>query len=119
MQHGLSVEAEATHIPTGIEVSVEGLGAGDPIHAKDIDLPEGTTLVTDADAVVVNISAAPTAEQLEAELAEAEAEVGIVHEPTDEEQAEAAEAEGAEGESAEGGQDGAQGESAESGQDQS
>ena len=83
----LSVEAEATHIPTGIDVSVDGLGGGDQVHAKDVTLPSGVTLVTDPDALVVAISAAPTAEQLEAELAEAEAEVGIVHEVSDEEQA--------------------------------
>ena len=90
----LSVEAEATNIPTGFEVSVDGLNVGDQIHAKDVQLPSGVTLVTDPEALLVNVTAAPTAEQLEAELAEAEAEVGIVHEPTDEEQAEAA-AEGA------------------------
>jgi large subunit ribosomal protein L25 len=88
----LSVEAEATHIPTGFEVSVDGLGVGDQIHAKDVQLPSGVTLVTDPEALLVNVTAAPTAEQLEAELAEAEAEVGIVHEPTDEEQAAEAEA---------------------------
>ena len=76
----LSVEAEATHIPTGVDVSIEGLGVGDQIHAGDVTLPEGTTLATAADALVVAVSAAPTAEQLEAELAEAEAEVGITAE---------------------------------------
>jgi large subunit ribosomal protein L25 len=89
----LSVETEATHIPTGVEVSVEGLPIGSQIHAKDVVLPEGTTLVTDAESLVVNITAATTAEEIEAELAEAEAEVGIVHEPSDEAQAEAAEGE--------------------------
>ena len=77
-------------------------------------LPDGVTLVTDEDALVVNVTAAPTAEQLEAELAEAEAEVGIVHEATDEEQAAEAEA-AAEGEgaTAESGGEAAEGESAE------
>ena len=99
----LSVEAEATNIPTGVDVSVDGLGVGDQIHAKDVTLPDGVTLVTDEDALIVNITAAPTAEQLEAELAEAEAEVGIVHEATDE--AQAAEAEAAtEGEGESGGE---------------
>ena len=98
----LSVEAEATHIPTGFEVSVDGLNVGDQIHAKDVQLPSGVTLVTDPDALLVNVTAAPTAEQLEAELAEAEAEVGIVHEPTDEEQAEAAAEGEGDGEAAEG-----------------
>jgi large subunit ribosomal protein L25 len=97
----LSVEAEATHIPTGLEVSIEGLPVGSQIHAKDVQLPQGSTLITDPEALVVNISAAPTAEEIEAELAEAEADVGIVQEPSDAEQAEAAAAEGGEGEAAE------------------
>jgi len=104
-QPTLSVEAEATHLPTGLDVSVEGLAPGSQIHASDVQLPEGATLVTDPGALVVNVTAAQTEEQLEAELAEAEAEVGIVHEPTDEEQA--AEAAAApEGEGAEGGEGG-------------
>ena len=113
----LSVEAEATNIPTGVDVSVEGLGVGDQIHAKDVELPSGVTLVTDEDALVINITAAPTAEQLEAELAEAEAEVGIVHEATDEEQAAeaAGDGEGAEGEPADGAEGGpAEGDKADS-----
>lgn len=91
-QTTLAVETEATHIPTGVEVSVEGLKVGDQIHARDVTLPSGTTLATDAGILVVNVTAATTAEELEAELAEAEAEAGIVHEPTDDEQAAAAEA---------------------------
>jgi large subunit ribosomal protein L25 len=97
----LTVEAEATNIPTGVDVTIEGLQVGSQIHAKDITLPDGVVLVTDGEALVVNVTAATTAEELEAELAEAEAEVGIVHEPTDEEQAAQAEAE-AESGSAEG-----------------
>ena len=103
----LAVEAEATHIPGGVEVSIDGLPVGSQIHAKDVSLPSGATLVTDPEAMVVNITAAPTAEQLEAELAEAEAEAGIVHEPTQEEKTETAEGEAAGGEGAtegEGGQ---------------
>jgi large subunit ribosomal protein L25 len=74
------VEAEATHIPEAITVSVEGLQIGTQIHAKDLKLPAGTTLATDPDSMVVNITAAATAEQVEAELAAAEAEAGIEHE---------------------------------------
>ncbi|MGW7416787.1 50S ribosomal protein L25/general stress protein Ctc [Streptomyces sp. NPDC054863] len=51
----LSVEAEATHIPESVTVSVQGLDAGDAILAKDVPLPEGTTLVTDPEAVVIQI----------------------------------------------------------------
>ena len=90
--NSLSVEAEATNIPTGVDVSIEGLQVGAQIHAKDVTLPDGVTLVTDPEALVVNVTAATTAEEVEAELAEAEAEVGIVHEATDEEQAAQAEA---------------------------
>lgn len=83
----LSIEAEATHLPTGVEVSVDGLPVGSQIHAKDISLPSGATLAADPEILVVNITAAPTAEDVEADLAAAESDLGIVHEPSDEEQA--------------------------------
>ncbi|WP_406508271.1 50S ribosomal protein L25/general stress protein Ctc [Streptomyces sp. NBC_00212] len=71
----LSVEAEATHIPTSVTVSIQGLEAGAAIHAKDIKLPAGTTLATDPEAVVIQILAAqaeePAAETEAAEGAEA------------------------------------------------
>jgi large subunit ribosomal protein L25 len=75
----LSVEAEATHLPEGVEVSVEGLEAGAQILASDVQLPAGTTLASDAETLIVNVTAAPTADQVEAELADAEAEAGIEH----------------------------------------
>ncbi|TCM47724.1 50S ribosomal protein L25/general stress protein Ctc [Kribbella sp. VKM Ac-2568] len=71
------VEAEATHIPDGVVVSVEGLDVGAQIHASDLKLPAGTTLAIDPDTLVVNVTAAQTAEQVDAELADAEAEAGI------------------------------------------
>ncbi|MDQ1046166.1 50S ribosomal protein L25/general stress protein Ctc [Streptomyces sp. V4I2] len=66
----LNVEAEATHIPESVTVSIAGLEAGDSILAKDIPLPEGTTLLTDEDAVVLQVLAA----QAEEAPAEGEAE---------------------------------------------
>ncbi len=106
------LNAEATNIPKSIEVDIEGIGVGTQISAKDLILPEGSTLAIDEDALIVNFTAAPTAEDLEAELAEAEAEAGIEHDLSDDEiaaQAEAAaEAESAEGEPSEG--DAAEGE---------
>ncbi|MFD7320794.1 50S ribosomal protein L25/general stress protein Ctc [Streptomyces sp. NPDC059875] len=71
----LSVEAEATHIPESVTVSIEGLEAGASILAKDIALPKGTTLVTDEDAVAIQILAAQ-AEEPAAEAAEGEAAEG-------------------------------------------
>ena len=73
----LTVEAEATNIPDHFEISIEGFQLGDNVHAGAVALPEGTTLIGDPDQVVVAILAAPTAEQLDAELADAEAEAGI------------------------------------------
>jgi large subunit ribosomal protein L25 len=86
----LSIEAEATHIPGGVEVSIEGLVVGQHVTAADVSLPAGATLVTEGDHIVVQGLAAPTAEQLESELAEAEAEVGIEREATGDELAAAA-----------------------------
>ncbi|MFJ4832244.1 50S ribosomal protein L25/general stress protein Ctc [Streptomyces sp. NPDC088747] len=65
----LTVEAEATHIPESVTVSIEGLEAGAAILAKDIPLPEGTTLVIDEDAVVLQVLAAQ-AEEASAEETE-------------------------------------------------
>ncbi|GAB1336078.1 50S ribosomal protein L25/general stress protein Ctc [Streptomyces sp. E-15] len=65
----LPVEAEATHIPEAVTVSVEGLEAGASIHAKDIALPNGVSLAVDADAVVIQVLQAQ-AEETEGETAE-------------------------------------------------
>jgi len=74
------VEAEATQIPQRIVVSVDELPAGTQILARDLQLPDGSSIDLDPDTLIVNITNAPTAEALEAELAEAAAEAGI--EPT-------------------------------------
>lgn len=52
----LSVEAEATHLPESVEVSIEGLETGSQVHAGEVALPAGSTLLTDPDAVVVLIT---------------------------------------------------------------
>ncbi|MEW2510759.1 50S ribosomal protein L25/general stress protein Ctc [Streptomyces sp. NPDC046870] len=67
----LPVEAEATHIPEQVTVSVEGLAAGASIHAKDITLPNGVSLSVDEDAVVIQVLQAQ-AEETEGEGAEGE-----------------------------------------------
>ena len=64
----ISVEAEATNIPPGIEVDVEGMAIGASVHAGDLTLPSGVTLAVEPDILVLHVIAAPTAEQLEAEL---------------------------------------------------
>ena len=57
----VSVEAEATHLPETVTVSVEGRAAGEHIHASDLALPKNVSLLTDAEALVVNISEATVA----------------------------------------------------------
>jgi large subunit ribosomal protein L25 len=106
----VQVEAEATNIPEYIEVSIEGAEVGTQIHASDLQLPEGTTLLVDPETLVVNVTQAQSAEALEAELAEAEADAGITHETSDEG---AAEGESADAGSAEGDSAPAEGDSAE------
>jgi large subunit ribosomal protein L25 len=59
----VSLEAEATHLPEAVEVSIEGRGAGEHIHASDLVLPKGSALLTDAEALVVNISEATVTEE--------------------------------------------------------
>jgi large subunit ribosomal protein L25 len=76
----VSIEADATNLPETIEVDVTGREAGHNITAGDLVLPAGSTLVTDPEALVIGFLGAPTAEALEAELAEAEAEAGIERE---------------------------------------
>ncbi|MCU1416311.1 MAG: ribosomal protein L25/ral stress protein Ctc [Schumannella sp.] len=81
----LSLEAEATHIPERIVVDIEGAEDGTQIFAKDLKLPEGSTLISDPDTLVINVTVP------------AEVDLG---------ESEAAESEPAEGEGAEGGADG-------------
>lgn len=67
----LAVEAEATHIPENVEVSVEGLEEGAHITAADVKLPKGVTLVADPETLVVAISvpAAPVEDEAEGDAA--------------------------------------------------
>ena len=51
------IEALATAIPTSIEANVEGFAAGSVVYARDLILPEGAALITDADADIVLVSA--------------------------------------------------------------
>jgi large subunit ribosomal protein L25 len=92
------LEAEATHIPQGIEVDVEGMEIGAAVHAGDLTLPEGATLAVEPETLVLHVLAAPTAEQMEAELgieaAPAEEEVPLAPEAVPAVAGEGGEAEG-------------------------
>lgn len=75
----LTVEAEATHIPTGLDIDISGLTeiGGHGITAGDVALPSGVTLVTDPETIVAHVVGAAAAEEPEVaeevETAEAEA----------------------------------------------
>jgi large subunit ribosomal protein L25 len=77
----VQIEAEATHLPNEIEISIQGLDAGAHITAGDLNLPAGATLVTDAETLLLNVSTAPTAEDVEADTAGSIADLGIIEEP--------------------------------------
>jgi large subunit ribosomal protein L25 len=68
----ISVEAEATAIPSAIEVNVEGMAIGDSVHASDLQLPAGVILAIEPDLLVLHVIAAPTAAQIQADLGEGE-----------------------------------------------
>jgi len=70
----LAVEAEATHLPDGVDVDVEGAEVGTAVHAGDIELPSGTTLVTDPEALVLHVVAQQSQAQFDAELGEGTAD---------------------------------------------
>lgn len=67
-QEHLSIHlaAEATNLPTGIEVSIADLQIGGHITAGDLVLPEGAALIGDPEQVLLIMQEAPTAADMEA-----------------------------------------------------
>ena len=85
----IAVEAEATHLPDGVDVDVEGMEIGTAVHASDIALPAGTTLVTDPEALVLHVIGAQAVDLgEEPEAAEGEAAEGEGAEASAESEAE-------------------------------
>jgi large subunit ribosomal protein L25 len=75
----VSIQAEATSIPDGIDVDVEGMQVGTAVHAKDLVLPKGATLETDPEALVLHVLSASVEEpaaEAGGEAAAAPAEAG-------------------------------------------
>lgn len=70
----ITIEVEALHIPEQVEVSIDGATAGTQVLASQVTLPQGATLATDPEALIVAVNLAPTAEQLEGDTGEAPAE---------------------------------------------
>ncbi|MFG1877363.1 50S ribosomal protein L25/general stress protein Ctc [Sphaerisporangium sp. NPDC049003] len=61
----VSVESEATHIPTGVEVDIEGLEVGAVVTAGDLKLPKGTSLIAEPETVVLQVINVPTSAEAE------------------------------------------------------
>jgi large subunit ribosomal protein L25 len=87
------VEALPLEVPQHLELDVSELHIGESVRIGDLSIPDGVTLLDDAETVVATVTVPPRVEEPEVEAVEGE------------ELAEAAagEAEGAEGEAAEGG----------------
>ncbi|MGH7173598.1 MAG: 50S ribosomal protein L25 [Gemmataceae bacterium] len=75
--HTLSIECPAINVPDSIRVNVNELQLGGAIHVRDLHLPGDVTVLTDADAIVVHVTApqaepeaaeGPAAEQAEPEV---------------------------------------------------
>ena len=75
----IPVEADATNIPQGIDVDVEGRELGQAVHASDLTLPPGVTLQVEPDTLVLAVIAQQVAEEPEA--AEEEAAEGAPEAP--------------------------------------
>lgn len=63
----VAINADATRLPDYVEGSIDGLDVGDRVTAADLMLPDGAELAAEPELVIAMVSAAPTAEQMEAE----------------------------------------------------
>jgi len=89
----LEIECKVTEVPESLIVSVKELGIGDALHAKDVSLPEGSTLVSDPELLLVTCSTIAPEEEAEAEEAEEEVskQPEVIGEEEKQDQAEQAE----------------------------
>jgi large subunit ribosomal protein L25 len=88
----IEIESDAMSIPENLTLSIEGAAAGTQFLASQVPLPDGVTLISDPELLVVNVITAPTAEDLESEGAGAvteTADAGEAAEGADEASAEA------------------------------
>lgn len=75
----LDVECLPTNIPEAIVVSVKEVGVGQAIHARDVQLPDGVTLASPPEMLLVAchlLAVAKTTEELEEEAATAPEVIG-------------------------------------------
>ncbi|GAB20362.1 50S ribosomal protein L25 [Gordonia effusa NBRC 100432] len=68
----IEIEADALSIPEQVTVSVEGAAAGTSIHAAELTLPEGVSLIADPETLIVAVNEAQAADEGDTEEAEAD-----------------------------------------------
>jgi len=68
----ISVNADAMQLPDHLKVSVDGLEVGSRVTAGAVVLPAGVELADNPDLTIAVVAAAPTAEQMEGEVAAVE-----------------------------------------------
>jgi large subunit ribosomal protein L25 len=71
----VEIESDVQSIPDQLTISIEGAEIGTQFTAGSITLPAGVALISDPEMLVVNVVAAPTAEDMEGEGAGEAAEV--------------------------------------------
>lgn len=76
--HSLKVECLAAQVPESIKVNISALQLGQAIHVKELPVPPGVTVLTDPEAIVIQVKAhvvvaeTPVAGAVEGEGAEPE-----------------------------------------------
>ncbi|MFI7583272.1 50S ribosomal protein L25/general stress protein Ctc [Kocuria sp. M1N1S27] len=55
-ENTLTVEADALNVPDDVVINLDGHGVGDHVYAADVRLPEGVTMVSDPELLVINVS---------------------------------------------------------------
>jgi large subunit ribosomal protein L25 len=73
--HELTIMCPVTRIPEYLEVHLGGLHLGQSIHANEVELPEGATLVSSSSQIIVQVSAPVDVSLEEAVSAGAEPEL--------------------------------------------
>jgi large subunit ribosomal protein L25 len=82
-QQTITLEVEATNIPTEVEVDIAGMQIGDTVTAGDLKLPDGAVFAGELTDLILSISATQSQESLDAELASATSgEAAPAAEPT-------------------------------------
>ena len=82
VHHMIRVECLAIQVPDFIPVRIGGLNIGESIHVKDLqDVPEGVTVLTPADAVLMHVVEAKATPAVEAATPADGAEPALVNPP--------------------------------------